>query len=431
MKAYALLAALFLFSFSLFAQTFQTAEKVDVFTTDGKVYTATVIAVEGDKYRIRYDGYGESSDAWTTASQLQKQPAVGSSVEMYGTDGKWYKATVMEIANGQYKLRFTGYAATSDLWLKREQFRTVAAAGNNSPQPVKQEVGAGGGFTVGSKVDILWGGTWFKGSVVEIKDGKYKVHYDGWDSSWDEWVKEERIRVQGTTTNKTEQGTTGRKDETQQPQTIIAQNYSSTTGKVYLRTLGRVIGSSYSLDINWVFLGADGTIVYDPVSGADPIDYKAEVQHNGSKIGKYTVAGNKMLITWRNGKKEEWKIEKKGNELSALNSGIVSRPDRMPAYYRIAGQYASAAVTPNLGSVSTFVFSKDGTFTLNNFGMVTTNDGSAQKESDTKGTYTISGNTLTLQFANGEIKKSLVCIWDMGEGKKSLVINRRYFPQER
>lgn len=41
---------------------------------------------------------------------------------------------------------------------------------------------------------IEWSGVWYKGSVLEIKNGQYKVHYDGWGSNYDEWVPQTRLK---------------------------------------------------------------------------------------------------------------------------------------------------------------------------------------------------------------------------------------------
>lgn len=49
-------------------------------------------------------------------------------------------------------------------------------------------------FSVGDKVEVLSTGTWYKADVLEAKGGQYKIHYDGWGSTWDEWVNSDRIR---------------------------------------------------------------------------------------------------------------------------------------------------------------------------------------------------------------------------------------------
>jgi len=50
-------------------------------------------------------------------------------------------------------------------------------------------------WKVGDACEVQWKGTWYKSKVLEIKDGKYKIHYEGWDKKWDEWVTTKRMRV--------------------------------------------------------------------------------------------------------------------------------------------------------------------------------------------------------------------------------------------
>src|SRR5882757_4455300 len=52
-------------------------------------------------------------------------------------------------------------------------------------------------LTVGAPVEVLWSGTWFKGKVVAVEQGKWKISYDGYGSSWNESVGPDRIRVPG------------------------------------------------------------------------------------------------------------------------------------------------------------------------------------------------------------------------------------------
>ena len=46
----------------------------------------------------------------------------------------------------------------------------------------------------GDRVEVSWKGSWYAASVVAVGQGRYRVHYDGWDSSWDEWVEPARVR---------------------------------------------------------------------------------------------------------------------------------------------------------------------------------------------------------------------------------------------
>ena len=50
---------------------------------------------------------------------------------------------------------------------------------------------------VGDKVEIEYGGAWYPGQVKEINADQYFISYDGYDSSWDEWVGSARLRAPG------------------------------------------------------------------------------------------------------------------------------------------------------------------------------------------------------------------------------------------
>lgn len=49
-------------------------------------------------------------------------------------------------------------------------------------------------FQVGSKVQVEWHGKWWPAEVIETGQNKWKIHYDGYSNSWDEWVGPERIK---------------------------------------------------------------------------------------------------------------------------------------------------------------------------------------------------------------------------------------------
>ncbi|MDQ6757131.1 MAG: hypothetical protein M3004_09360 [Bacteroidota bacterium] len=205
----------------------------------------------------------------------------------------------------------------------------------------------------------------------------------------------------------------------------------NSNGKLYFRTLMLMSSYGNSLELSWLFLGNNGTIVRDPKHGVNPINFSAELADNADNAGKYKISNNKLNVTWQNGRTENWGLEYDHGELSAVDGGLVSRPDALPANYKISGQYAASAVLPGVSSVQTFVFSKDGTFTLNRLGTVHTAEVGGKSESNSNGTYTIGGNTLHLNFANGEKQVATIWMWDQGNGKHHLVINKSSFPQEK
>ena len=45
-------------------------------------------------------------------------------------------------------------------------------------------------------VQVEWGGEWWAGEVLMLQpDGRVKIHYVGWDSSWDEDVPRSRLQL--------------------------------------------------------------------------------------------------------------------------------------------------------------------------------------------------------------------------------------------
>ena len=47
---------------------------------------------------------------------------------------------------------------------------------------------------VGERVDVEWSGGWYPARILQVKDGRFLIRYDGYGSQWDEWVTPARIR---------------------------------------------------------------------------------------------------------------------------------------------------------------------------------------------------------------------------------------------
>ena len=53
---------------------------------------------------------------------------------------------------------------------------------------------ARGQWRVGDRVEVEWSGTWWEATVLELAGSATKIGYVGYDPSWDEWVEPARIR---------------------------------------------------------------------------------------------------------------------------------------------------------------------------------------------------------------------------------------------
>lgn len=75
---------------------------------------------------------------------------------------------------------------------------SMAAAQTQSPgtaAPSATQAGQGRVLKVGEKVRVSWSGQWYNATILAVEGGRYQVHYDGWASTWDEWVDPSRIRL--------------------------------------------------------------------------------------------------------------------------------------------------------------------------------------------------------------------------------------------
>ena len=201
-------------------------------------------------------------------------------------------------------------------------------------------------------------------------------------------------------------------------------------GKLYLRTQMVSYPNSYQI-IQWIFLGDDGTIVYDPVHGVNPVDYNAERSDNINNVGKYELSGNQLSVRFDNGQSTSQRIETRNGSISYIDGGITSLQTGVPDGFILNGQYSGGAVSKNLSSTHTYVFNDDGSFSLGRLGSVhtETTDGTASSEDRRGGRYFIQGNTLTLRYEDGGTEKAVIGVMNMN-GKQSLVINQTHFRLE-
>lgn len=74
--------------------------------------------------------------------------------------------------------------------IARNRIKALATPPVAAVQPTRSS------FAVDDNVEVEWKGSWYPANVMEIKaQGKYKIHYQGYDSSWDETVGPSRIRA--------------------------------------------------------------------------------------------------------------------------------------------------------------------------------------------------------------------------------------------
>lgn len=107
----------------------------------------------------------------------------------------WEAATVLPFEGNDprdgsfYRIRIDGYTTTPHGMLVPVETLRAAAGGGAAKLA---------NYNVGQRVDAQSNGRWYGATVVEKRGiDEYKVHYDGWDAKWDEWVDPSRIKGAG------------------------------------------------------------------------------------------------------------------------------------------------------------------------------------------------------------------------------------------
>lgn len=98
--------------------------------------------------------------------------------------GKWYPATVKQVKGSECFIHYDGYGKSWDEWVGPNRIRI------KGERPVAKNFK----FGVGDPVEVNWKGSWYPAHVISVGKNKWKIHYDGYSNSWDEWVTARRIR---------------------------------------------------------------------------------------------------------------------------------------------------------------------------------------------------------------------------------------------
>jgi len=143
----------------------------------------------------------------------QSYVVVGPVEVLWGT--QWWQAQILDTRPGSFLIRYVGYSSMWDEWVGVDRIRGVVPARDvrltlnprrpdsrvtrpslRDRRPAPHTTRALPRHTVqaGAQVEILWGGSWYPGTVLRIADGRALVSYTGWSSSWDEWVTFDRLR---------------------------------------------------------------------------------------------------------------------------------------------------------------------------------------------------------------------------------------------
>lgn len=132
---------------------------------------------------------GNRDSVVTAAPETVATPSAGclpgQSVDIEW-QGSWYAGMVVDgpRPDGTCYITYDGYDSSWDEWVTPDRLRLVGGALQSAQV-----------CSPGRSVRIEWRGQWYDGWVLEgpQSDGRCYITYDGYDSSWDEWVTPDRL----------------------------------------------------------------------------------------------------------------------------------------------------------------------------------------------------------------------------------------------
>jgi len=113
-------------------------------------------------------------------ARRKSNPQISRRVEVR-SEGKWWKARVIDARAGTFLVHYYGWEDWDDQWVRLNQIR--------EPKVVE--------YSAGLTVEVIWNRKWYPAKILSVELGVHLIHYVGYDDGWDEWVGAKRIRQAG------------------------------------------------------------------------------------------------------------------------------------------------------------------------------------------------------------------------------------------
>lgn len=409
-----LLTVAFTMLFSIvFGQPYLVGDRVDIYTNDGKYYPATVLELAKDQLKVRYVGFGAESDAWVKENNVVRGGSKGDKIIVMAASAT-FQGTIEEVIATGYKVKYEGYPESYTL--TRSQFNFMSSPeesrknnAQNSTAPSTQRNSSPVQTT--QPANTTANGTYQPGTKLMGQEG------NSWYAATVKEFANGKYRVKWDNYNYEAWLTPA---QLKLKPTLPADKARATNGKMYLRSM-RWIATGYT-ELSWFFLGDNGLIVVDPKFGSNPVNPALEQSDNDNNVGVYTVGNGTLDVKWLNGKTTAYGMKTRNGEIIELDAGgIMVRQKGMPENYKLNGTYKGSISFAEVSSSATYTFLPDGTVSVNYTG--TAAQGRAEKSM--QGKYYIKGTNLLMSFADGTKINANVGIFD-GADNNNIVINKTW-----
>ena len=149
---------------------------------------------------------GAMANAVKKANRRVSYAVLASSMASQESTGNWTftealisgfngAAYVDENRDGKITLAEMGSNASQDMLFGEEQVATIAFTAGFDPQTVIATAARPASPRVGERVEAYSVDDWYRGYIADVRDGKFKIHYYGYEQSDDEWVTTKMIRA--------------------------------------------------------------------------------------------------------------------------------------------------------------------------------------------------------------------------------------------
>lgn len=349
-------------------------------------------------------------------------PVVGEACEA-SWNNSWYWVRILKVDGGRYFIHWDGYGDEKDEWVTRDRLRRKGEAKDNLPR--KGREGNGGGLApeqmVGKEVEAYWRGRWYPATVVKTDGKLLRVRYVTTlkEGTQEEWVVKERVREKGAEAK-----------YTVDPAKVPGKKGLS---GLWYRTQYRVnFGMGEDIDPNkatghgnkalteLVFFYPDGRVIQGEVpvdrSDAGFADWQASHPRN---CGGYGIEGGLMHFEWGGDSEPAGAsaLETVNADRMKLNGVPLVRAREFRAGTKLEGEFL--LIDTSEGTVR-WVFRKDGTFECHK----TLTIGRESRQTDLKGTYEFSGCDLfTWEGGKPSFKAIAFPLWEDGEPANHIYID--------
>ncbi len=148
---------------------------------------AMATSVKKVKHRVSYAIFAssmasqESTGNWTFTEALIS----GFNGAAYDDDNHDGVVTLAEI----------GENVSQDMLFGEEQVATIAFTGGFDPQTVIAKAAPAASSRIGDRIEAYSVDDWYRGYIADARNGKFKIHYYGFEPADDEWLLTKMIRT--------------------------------------------------------------------------------------------------------------------------------------------------------------------------------------------------------------------------------------------